>query len=176
MTGRDTDALDWLGLGSGDNGDSDATGGGLPGTRPDLADEFAGDEAALAALAALAPPADPPKDLLSKIEKQIDKLPKRKVTTTRSDEGEWIKRKDKIWQKVLNKDPKTGRAIYLLRCEPGAVIPPHPHLREEHVFVIEGSFTIGDVLVRAGDYQYSKAGTLHGTIRSETGCLVLIHC
>ncbi|HSF96580.1 MAG TPA: cupin domain-containing protein [Thermohalobaculum sp.] len=168
MTGRDTDALDWLGLGDED--------GEVPGTRPDLADEFRDEEAALAALAALAPPADPPKGLLAKIEKKIDKAPKRKITTMRSDEGKWVKRKDKIWQKILRKDEETGRAIYLLRCEPGGVIPPHPHLREEHVFVIEGSFTIGDTLVRAGDYHYSKAGTLHGTIRTETGCLVLIHC
>jgi anti-sigma factor ChrR (cupin superfamily) len=171
MTGRDIDALDWLGLGSGD-GSSDE----LPGTRPDLADTFREDEMALAALAALTPPADPPENLLAKIEKRIDKLPKRKITTLRADEGKWVKRKDKIWQKILNRDPKTRRAIYLLRCEPGASIPPHPHLREEHVFVIEGSFTIGDALLRAGDYHYSKARTLHGTIRSEAGCLVLIHC
>ncbi|MDH3667647.1 MAG: cupin domain-containing protein [Paracoccaceae bacterium] len=167
------DVLDWLDLAS---GGETAPGDELPGTRPDLAETFSDDQAALAALAALAPAAEPPKNLLSKIEKRIDKLPKRKITNLRSDEGEWVKRKDKIWQKILNKDPETGRAIYLLRCAPGAVIPPHPHPREEHVFVIEGSFTIGDTLIRAGDYHYSKANTLHGTIRSETGCLVLIHC
>lgn len=173
MTGQDIEALDWLGLGC---GDSSGVQDQLPGTRPDLADKFSGDEAALAALAALALPGDPPGDLLARIEKQIDRLPKVRKMTRRSDEGIWVKRKSKIWQKILNKDRKSGRAIYLLRCEPGATIPPHPHLREEHVFVIEGSFTIGDTLVRAGDYHYSKAGTLHGTLRSETGCLVLIHC
>jgi anti-sigma factor ChrR (cupin superfamily) len=165
MTGRDRDALEWLGLGGGD--------GELPGTRPDLAEAF-GDVAA--ALAALAPLADPPKNLLAKIEKQINKLPKRGITTMRSDEGMWVKRTGKIWQKILNKDRKSGRAIYLLRCQPGAVIPPHPHLRDEHIFVIEGSFTIGGTQIRAGDYHHSKAGTLHGPIRSEAGCLVLIHC
>lgn len=172
MTGRDHDALDWdaldwLGLGE-DRG--------LPGARPDLAEDFRGEAAALAALAALAPPADPPGDLLAKIEAGIDGLPGRDTTTQRADEGEWVKRADKVWRKFLNRDKATGRAIYLLRCEPGAVIPPHPHPREEHVFVLEGSFEIGGTQVRAGDYQYSKPGTLHDTIRSPAGCLVLIHC
>jgi anti-sigma factor ChrR (cupin superfamily) len=168
MTGRKHDALDWLGLGG--------EGGELPGTRPEIAGEFRDEEVALAALAALTQPTDPPEGLLDKIEAKIDALPKRKITTLRSDEGEWVKRTNKIWQKILNKDKESRRAIYLLRCEPGAVIPPHPHLREEHIFVLEGSFTIGDTQVRAGDYHYSKAGTLHGTIRSKAGCLVLIHC
>ena len=168
MTSRNDDALDWLGLG-GKNGE-------LPGTRPDLAEEFGSEQVVLAALGALVPPADPPAGLLGKIEKTIDAQSKSKFTTLRADEGKWVKRTSKVWQKILNKDPSTGRAIYLLRCEPGAVIPPHPHMREEHVLVLEGSYTIGKTLVRAGDYQHSRAGTLHGTIRSKSGCLVLIHC
>ena len=57
MSRRKHGALDWL------SGDS----AGLPGTRPDIADAIDGDEVVLAALAALAPPADPPEALLGAI-------------------------------------------------------------------------------------------------------------
>ena len=165
MTRRTHGARNWLG------GD----GAGLPGTRPDLADAIHGEEAVFAALAALAPPADPPEELLGAIEAHIDALPSRQVTTQRADEGEWIRQADKVWKKVLVEDSASGLSIYLLRCEPGAVLPGHIHARDEHIFMIEGEYLIGDLLVRAGDSQYSKAGTQHVEIRSETGCLVMVH-
>jgi quercetin dioxygenase-like cupin family protein len=151
-------------------------GAGLPGTRPDLADAIHGEEAVLAALAALAPAADPPEGLFGAIEAEIDALPSRQVTTQRADEGEWIREADKVWTKILAEDPASGRSIYLLRCEPGAVLPAHIDVRDEHIFMIEGEYLIGDSLIlRAGDFQYLKAGSQHAEIRSETGCLVLVH-
>jgi hypothetical protein len=165
MSRRKHGALDWL------SGDS----AGLPGTRPDIADAIDGDEVVLAALAALAPPADPPEALLGAIEADIDALPSRQVTTQRADEGEWIRQADKVWKKVLAVDPASGLSIYLLRCEPGAVLPAHIRARDEHIFMLQGEYLIGDLLVRAGDSQYSRAGTQNVEIRSETGCLVMVH-
>jgi quercetin dioxygenase-like cupin family protein len=168
MTHRKHDAMDSLGLGG--------EGVGLPGTRPDLADAIHGEEAVLAALAALVPPADPPEGLLGAIETEIDALPSRWVTTQRADEREWIRQSDKVWTKILAEDPVSGRSIYLLRCEPGTVLPAHTRARDEHFFMIEGEYLIGDLLVlRAGDFQYLKAGSQHAEIRSETGCLVVVH-
>ena len=165
MTHRKHDSL---GLGS--------EGVGLPGTRPDFADAIHGEEAMLAALAALVPPADPPEGLLGAIETEIAALPSRRVATQRADEGEWIRQADKVWTKILAEDPASGRITYLLRCEPGAVLPAHTHARDEHFFMIEGEYLTGDLLVvRAGHSQYLKAGSQHAEIRSETGCLVLVH-
>lgn len=146
---------------------------GLPGTRPDraLGD---GDAALIGALGGFVRTADPPGDLFSKIEAEIDALPEQPTRTVRADDGEWVLRAPKIWKKLLSEDASTGRTVYLLRCEPGAVIPQHRHERAEYVFVIEGSFEIDGVVVRSGDFQSSVAGSLHAEIRSPEGCLVLV--
>lgn len=146
---------------------------GLPGTRPHrpLGD---GDAALLGALGAFAAPTDPPGNLLSKIEAEIDALPQRPTRTVRADEGEWVERAPGIWKKLLSEDASTGRTVYLLRCEPGSSIPAHRHERAEYVFVIEGSFEVDGTTVRAGDFQASTAGSLHGEIRISEGCLVLV--
>jgi len=167
MTHDKHDASDSLELGS--------SGVGLSGARPDLSDAIRREEAVLAALAALVPPADPPDGLFRAIETEIDALPSHQVRTQRADEGEWIRQADKVWTKILAEDPASGRSIYLLRCEPGAVLPAHIEARDEHFFMIEGESMIGDLLLRAGDSQYLKAGSRHAEIRSESGCLVLVH-
>ena len=89
----------------------------------------------------------------------------------RAGEGGWSLWLDRIWRKDLS----TGApSIYLLRCEPGAVLPPHGHERDEHVFVLEGAFVVDDVVVRAGDYQFAAAESDHAEHRSPDGCLVLV--
>ncbi len=148
----------------------------VPGTRPDLAEHTGPEEELLARLAHLAPLKEPPDDMFSAIEAQIDALSHAPVQTTRADEGEWIKRADKVWKKILFSDPQDGNTIYLLRCEPGAVIPSHEHERDEKLFVIEGEFSDGNSVVKAGDFQLSRAGSVHPAVTSATGCLVLVHC
>ena len=161
------------------------SGGSLPGTRPDLetADETVGD--LMLALARLAPPADPPPGLFDAIEAEIEREEPKAIRTLRAGEGEWFKWADspwkkalfgdKIWKKILFDDETSGRCAYLLRCEPGAIIPAHRHARDEHVFVIEGEYVVGNTVVKAGDYQFSPAGSRHTRIHSPRGCLVLVH-
>jgi anti-sigma factor ChrR (cupin superfamily) len=162
MTGG-RDVLDWLGLGGP---------GSLPGTRPDRA--AAPEVEALAtALFDLAPPVEPPAGLLAAIEAEIDAAPAGH-RILRADEGGWTRWLDKIWRKDLASEAGAGPSIYLLRCEPGAVLPPHGHDRDEHVFVLEGAFVVDEVVVRAGDYQFAAADSAHAEHRSPEGCLVLV--
>ena len=144
-------------------------------SRPDIADELQMADELLAELATATEPVDPPKRLFKAIEAEIDAGEPGKATTLRADQGEWKKRSSKIWQKILHEDPVTGRRIYLLRCKPGAIIPPHRHKRDEHVLVLEGEFNIKKMTLKAGDSQFSPAGSMHATIKSPTGCLVLVH-
>jgi anti-sigma factor ChrR (cupin superfamily) len=156
------DALDWLGLGSA---------GALPGTRPGRAAP-AEVETLAAALLRLAPPVEPPAGLLAAIEAEID-APAAGHRVLRADEGAWSLWLDKVWRKDLASGSE-GPSLYLLRCEPGAVLPPHGHDRDEHVFVLEGAFLVDDVTVRAGDYQFAAAASDHAEHRSPGGCLVLV--
>ena len=147
----------------------------MPSSLPDVADELQMADEMLAQMAALANPAEPPKRLFKAIEAEIDAGEPGKARTVRADEGKWKKRSSKIWQKILHEDATTGRKIYLLRCKPGAIIPPHRHKRDEHVMVLEGEFQIKKMTLKAGDSQFSPAGSMHAMIKSPTGCLVLVH-
>lgn len=147
--------------------------GSIPGTHPDEAPSD--DLDALTRLAALAPPVAPPDGLFGRIEAEIDALETAPVQTVRADEGAWQQRTDKIWMKVLSHDPETGKAIYLLRCAPGAVIPEHVHKGSEFAYVLEGEYRMGDTVVKAGDSQIAIPGSLHPPLESPGGCLILLH-
>ncbi|UWQ55951.1 cupin domain-containing protein [Leisingera caerulea] len=147
----------------------------VPGTRPDLKSDIAADAEMLSALGGAVVPVIPPEGLFDKIEAKIDGLEADEVQTLRAEDGEWVRRTDKIWKKLLSENPKSGRSIYLLRCEPGAVIPEHFHDHDEHALVIEGELWMGDLHVRAGDSQFSRAGSVHPQLSSPTGCLILVH-
>ena len=139
----------------------------------------------LALLTVLAPPVDPPEGLFDAISAEIDALPEQASRTVRAEDGSWtrfadnlFKRMlfgDKVWIRTLYKDEETGERVYLMRCEPGAWLPAHNHERDEHVYVLEGQFVVGNTVIEAGDYQFAPAGSRHEKITSPTGCLSLIH-
>ena len=147
----------------------------VPGTRPDRADQVRAEDELLVGLAMLAPPADPPERLFAAIEAKIDASESSQIETLKADEGEWIKLSDNIWKKILFSDSRSGKSMYLLRCAAGAILPSHKHDHDEHAFVIEGEFRVGDSLVKAGDFHMAKAGSIHPEHHSPTGCLVLMH-
>lgn len=147
----------------------------MAGTRPDVGDELQMADELLASMAGLTSPVEPPKRLFKAIEAEIDAGEPGKARTLRADQGEWKKRSSKIWQKILHADPETGRQIYLLRCKPGALIPPHHHKRDEHILILEGELQIKKMTLKVGDCQFSPAGSLHAMIKSPNGCLVLVH-
>ncbi len=155
-----------------------------PGTRPELASQEREADELLLALASLVPEQAPPSDLFAGIEAEINALDAKEIQTVRSDEGQWSKLADKawkkaligdkIWKKVLFEDTDSGRSIFLLRCEAGAVIPAHKHVRDEYVFVIEGGYSVDGQVVRAGDFEFARAGSGHPEIHTANGCLVLL--
>lgn len=63
---------------------------------------------------------------------------------------------------------------FLLRCEPGAVIPPHGHDEDEHLIVVSGDLLINGVAFAMGDYHTMKAGTRHDDARTVGGCILFI--
>ncbi len=57
---------------------------------------------------------------------------------------------------------------YLLRMQPGSVIPAHRHPHEEECVVLEGSIHIGDVRLSAGGFLLVHEGVLHGELVAES--------
>ncbi|WP_299827717.1 cupin domain-containing protein [uncultured Roseobacter sp.] len=146
----------------------------ISGTMPQLGERDDDLFAGLAPLAQSLPEADPPADLLERIEQELDAAPDQPTRVQRADDGTWEQRSERVWKKVLTLDPETGRTMYLLRCLPGARIKPHVHDRSEHLFIIEGEFWMNGKLYTAGDAQCSLPGTEHHEITMPNGCLVLV--
>ncbi len=62
----------------------------------------------------------------------------------------------------------------LMRFRPGASLPAHIHLGDEHVYVLTGCQEDEYGSYEAGGYVYNPIGTAH-RVWSEEGCLVLVH-
>lgn len=144
----------------------------LPGTDPTVSHEDA--DRALAVLAEIAPAVAPPEDMFSRITGALDHEAAQSIVTRRADEGDWREVAPGVWMKTLSRGAQTGR-MFLLRCEPGSVIPGHRHDNEEHVFVLAGEFEMAGTTVRAGDAQYAPGGTDHPDLHTRDGCLLLLY-
>jgi quercetin dioxygenase-like cupin family protein len=93
-------------------------------------------------------------------------------STVRANEGEWRSFMPKVHIKVLMREGDT--MSYLLRLEPGAMIPPHDYPQTEECVVLEGEVRIGEQTVHPGDYHVARAGHDHQLLRSESGALLFL--
>ena len=62
----------------------------------------------------------------------------------------------------------------MLRYRPGASLPAHLHLGDEHVYVLTGGQEDEAGAYDSGAYLYNPTGTTH-RVWSEEGCLTLVH-
>ncbi len=136
---------------------------------PALNPELAGALAAASAPVALAP--EQQAALRERLLGRVRAASPRFVTVRR-DDGVWQALAPDIAMKILDSDD--SMQAFLLRLEPGACLPGHPHAEDEMCFVLEGEATLGDVIVGPGDYHLARAGTEHGDVTTRTGCLLLI--
>ncbi|MEO7640802.1 MAG: cupin domain-containing protein [Ramlibacter sp.] len=93
--------------------------------------------------------------------------------TIAGDAGHWQPFLEGVECKVLKEDGVS--MSYLLRLQPGAVIPSHRHSQDEECVVLEGALRIGgQLVVAAGGYHVAKAGVLHAPISTEIGALIFL--
>ncbi len=74
--------------------------------------------------------------------------------------------------KMLMEDTETGMMTSLTRMAPGSVLPPHEHVGVEQTYVLEGHLVDDEGEVRAGQYVWRPAGSVH-TARAPEGALLL---
>ncbi len=94
------------------------------------------------------------------------------LLTVNADSDNWIQAAPGNQVKILREDAET--MSMLVRLEPGATFPAHSHPADEETFVIEGDTCFGDIPLTAGDYHLAPAGSVHGEVTTENGCLLLI--
>lgn len=71
--------------------------------------------------------------------------------------------------------PLLGTKTLLVRMQPAAIYPSHEHTGAEQCYVLEGSIQDeSGITATAGDFVCMAAGSTHGEIRTETGCIFLI--
>jgi anti-sigma factor ChrR (cupin superfamily) len=88
-------------------------------------------------------------------------------------EGEWQPILAGVAIKVLREHE--GVLSYLLRLDPGAVLPPHRHPRDEECVVLEGRLRVGtQVEIGPGGYHLAHRHALHATITTDTGATIFL--
>jgi anti-sigma factor ChrR (cupin superfamily) len=74
--------------------------------------------------------------------------------------------------KVLLEDSDSGLMTTITRMAPGAVLPLHEHVDVEQTYVLEGRLLDEEGEVRAGEYVWRPAGSVHVASAPE-GALLL---
>ena len=132
-------------------------------------------ERRLAPLADLLEPVTPSNDLFARIAERAGlETPLSGIHIARSDTGLWKTVADGIEIKRLWHSRQSGRSAYMLRMQPGAVMPMHDHHGDEESLVLEGDMQINGVAFGPGDFQVAFAGTKHPLITTRGGCLCFV--
>ncbi|WP_232470725.1 MULTISPECIES: cupin domain-containing protein [Methylococcus] len=94
-------------------------------------------------------------------------------TTVFADNKEgWVEVAEGVMKKDLCSDGILASRFY--RLAPGAKVPAHSHLQDEECMMLEGEVFLGDILLRAGEYQLAPVGTRHGEVFSDVGATLFV--
>lgn len=132
------------------------------------------DPAVLAALLDALATETPPPELRTGLLARARALTAVQAHTVRAAEGGWRTVLPGIEVKTLLYDTGGGMVSFLLRAQPGAKLPAHGHRAYEECLVLEGEFTMGDHVLRAGDFQAGHPGEQHPVATTRTGALVYL--
>jgi anti-sigma factor ChrR (cupin superfamily) len=84
----------------------------------------------------------------------------------------WIETRPGVRQKRFWEDKAGERRALLARFEPGATLPPHRHVGDELIFLIEGANADESGVVATGNMNYRPNGCVH-TVTTQNGATVL---
>ena len=84
----------------------------------------------------------------------------------------WVDARPGVRQKRIWEDEKPERRAILARFEPGSTLPPHRHVGDELIFVVEGANADESGPVTTGNMNYRPNGCVH-TVTTTNGATVL---
>lgn len=127
---------------------------------------------AATAIAASAPPVDPPAHARERL---LSAVRRPSTYTTWAVEAVWIDTGlPGIRARILAVDKARSLVTLVIRAAPGAVYPSHRHHGPEECFVISGSVNIDGRVLRAGDFHHADEDSDHGEISTTEGADVLL--
>jgi anti-sigma factor ChrR (cupin superfamily) len=127
----------------------------------------------LAELLAGVAPETPPAGLRAKVlERVAAAMPA--TVTLRAADNDWKPVAPGLEVRTLFYDPQAHMVSFLLRAQPGASLPSHGHRVHEECLVLEGEFSIGDLVLRAGDFHAAAPGVEHSVASTRSGVLVYL--
>ncbi|WP_372524508.1 cupin domain-containing protein [Piscinibacter sp.] len=130
----------------------------------------------LAAFAEAQAPEPLPETTASRIKQRVFEriaAAERGHVTVQPGSGDWSPFLPGVHIKVLHESG--GIMSYLLRLQPGAVIPPHRHPIDEECVVMQGRLQIGDdLLLAAGGFHLAHKDTLHAPLSSVDGATIFL--
>jgi anti-sigma factor ChrR (cupin superfamily) len=104
---------------------------------------------------------------------QADSRPE-PFSTLYAQQGEWKEVSEGVLIKVLYVDTQKRTMTSLYKMLPGAHAVAHQHQGVEECYVIEGDFYVNDLRLGPGDYHRAEPGSIHDSLYSENGNLLLI--
>ncbi len=84
----------------------------------------------------------------------------------------WIETRPGVRQKRFWEDKAGERRALLARFEPGATLPPHRHVGDELIFLVEAANADESGVVATGNMNYRPNGCVH-TVTTQNGATVL---
>jgi anti-sigma factor ChrR (cupin superfamily) len=130
---------------------------------------------AIAPIVYAEPPLDVPASLKQRLFNRIQQeVEARDFVALRSGELEWKKHPVKgLMMAVLKVDRQKREISALIRAEVTVDYPSHRHATGEEIFMLEGELIDRGVTYKAGDYIYSKAGSVHTPV-AIAGCMFFV--
>ncbi len=119
-------------------------------------------------------PVTPPADLRAQVLGRVHATAATTGILSRAAAGAWKSVQPGIDVRTLFYDETQRTVSFLLRAEPGATLPAHVHHAYEECLVLQGEFTLGEVTLRAGDFELGRPGEEHPAAITHTGVLVYL--
>lgn len=94
--------------------------------------------------------------------------------TVRAGKDGWRTLIEGIDFKMLTYDQRGGSKSFLLRAQAGMRMPAHRHHCYEECLVLEGEFSFGDLILRAGDFHGAGTDHEHCEAFTKTGVTVYL--
>jgi quercetin dioxygenase-like cupin family protein len=96
------------------------------------------------------------------------------IFSLHADDGDWHAIGPGMLTKTLFVDQSRATVTSLVRMLPGTALPPHRHLGDEQIYVLEGDCYVQGARLGPGDFHHAAPGTVHESTYTVDGTTFLL--